>query len=194
MDTKEALRRLEDTVSVYIQELDRYSLEQLLWKPATDEWSLGQMYMHLIQSAQFMQLRNVSLSLAPIDDPAVPAEAKTKLGEELFATGSFPPDRVKVPASPQYTPSQPESKEQLVEGLRDTVRRMAEIEPAVASAFDQTTQVGSDAEDCAIRQRVVHPRLGGLNALEWFCLVEMHYRHHMLQKKRLELAWREVHA
>lgn len=189
MDTKEILRKFEDTVSGYLQELDRFTLEQLLWKPTADEWSLGQMYMHLIQSAQFMQLRNVALCLSPKDDPAVSSTRKTKQGENLFAAGSFPPDRIHVPASPQYTPTQPGSKEQLADGLRDTVRRMVEIEPAVASAVDQMTPAQVETGYEAPVHLVDHPRLGGLNALEWFCLVEMHYRHHLHQKKRLDDAW-----
>ena len=197
MDTKETLRKFENTVDDYVRELERFGMEQLLWKPAEDEWSLGQMYMHLIRSAQFMHLRNVALCLAPNGNPAVSAEGKTKAGEELFEEGSFPPTRVRVPPSPQYTPLLPDNKEQLVDGLRDTVRRMAEIEPAVALAFAASTQAsvpGPASATEVVRNTVVHPRFGGLNALEWFQLIEMHYRHHLLQKKRLDDAWREVNG
>ncbi|SEU09457.1 DinB family protein [Paenibacillus sp. NFR01] len=192
MDTKETLRNFEETVNGYIRDLDSTSLEQLLWKPAEDEWSLGQMYMHLIGSAQYMQLRNAALCLEPGDSPK--RAEKTKLGEDVFQAGSFPPDRVRVPPSPQYTPLQPDSKEQLVGGLRDTVRLMTEIEPAIAAAFVPVTQgeLGSDRE--SVRNTVLHPRLGGLNALEWFGLIEMHYRHHLLQKARLDNAWREANG
>ncbi|MFC7678906.1 DinB family protein [Paenibacillus sp. GCM10028914] len=194
MNTKETLRKFEETVSGYIQELDGSSLEQLLWKPAEDEWSLGQMYMHLIRSAQFMQLRNAALCLEPGDSPEVSRAGKTKLGEDVFKTGSFPPDRIRVPASPQYTPPQPDSKEQLVDGLRDTVRRMVEIEPTIASEFEPVTQVRLEPGKEIVRNTVLHPRLGGLNALEWFRLIEMHYRHHLLQKMHLDDTWREAHG
>ncbi|MCY9591033.1 DinB family protein [Paenibacillus chitinolyticus] len=198
MNTKEMLRKFEETVSGYIRELDGVSLEQLLWKPAEDEWSLGQMHVHLINSAQFMHLRNVAMCLAPNGNPAVSSTGKTKPGEEVFGAGSFPPDRVQVPPSPQYTPPQPEGKEQLVDGLRDTVRRMTEIEPAVVAAFDPVAQAisesGKDTDFELVRNTVVHPRFGGLNALEWFQLIEMHYRHHLLQRKRLDDAWRAAHV
>lgn len=194
MNTKETLRKFEETVSGYIQQLDGSSLEQLLWKPAEDEWSLGQMYMHLIRSAQFMQLRNAALCLEPGGSLEVSQAGKTKLGEDVFKTGSFPPDRIRVPASPQYTPPQPDSKEQLVDGLRDTVRRMVEIEPTIASEFEPVTQVRLEPGKEIVRNTVLHPRLGGLNALEWFRLIEMHYRHHLLQKMRLDDAWREAHG
>jgi hypothetical protein len=186
MDTKEILHKFEETVNGYMQQLEDCSLEQLLWKPTGDEWSLGQMYMHLVGSAQFMQLRNAALCLEPGDSPEVSQMGKTELGEKLFKSGSFPPDRIRVPPSPQYTPQQPESKDQLAEGLRATVRRMAELEPGIAS------QVCSAPGKELVRNTVLHPRFGGLNALEWFRLTEMHYRHHMLQGKRLEEAWRQV--
>ncbi|WP_438434041.1 DinB family protein [Gorillibacterium sp. sgz500922] len=193
MDAKETLRTFEETVSGYFQEINGLSLDQLLWKPAEDEWSLGQMYMHLIRSAQFMQLRNAALCLEPGGSPEVAHTGKTKPGEVLFKTGSFPPERIRVAPSPQYTPPQPESKEQLVDGLRDTLRRMVEIEPRIASEFDPVIQVRREAGKEIVRNTVLHPRFGGLNAWEWFRLVEMHYRHHLLQKRRLDDAWRETH-
>ncbi|WP_405081035.1 hypothetical protein ACI48J_26855 [Paenibacillus chitinolyticus] len=42
MRVPESLRKFKETVSGYIRELDGVSLEQLLWKPSEDEWSLGQ--------------------------------------------------------------------------------------------------------------------------------------------------------
>ncbi|CAH0122623.1 MULTISPECIES: DinB family protein [unclassified Paenibacillus] len=193
MDTKETLRKFEETVSGYIRELDGTSLDQLVWKPAEDEWSLGQMYMHLIRSAQFMHLRNAALCLEPNGSPEVSRAGKTKQGEELFQTGSFPPVRIRVPPSPQYTPPQPESKQQLADGLRETVRRMIEIEPAIASEFDPVSLARLEPGKEIVRNTVLHPHFGGLNALEWFQLIEMHYRHHLRQKKRLYEAWREAH-
>jgi hypothetical protein len=80
--------------------------------------------------------------------------------------------RVHVPPSPQYTPGQPESKDQLVQGLNVVMQKMKEIEPTIENAPLQNT--------------VSHPRLGALNAKEWFMLIEMHYRHHLLQKERLK--------
>ncbi|WNQ11456.1 DinB family protein [Paenibacillus aurantius] len=196
MNTKEMLLQFEETVDQYIRDLKDYSLEQLLWKPAEDEWSLGQMFGHLIGSAQFLHLRNVALCLEPDGSPAVSTIGKTQPGEEVYSAGSFPPVRVQVPPSPQYTPPQPESKDQLVDGLRNVVRRMVEMEPAVAAAFDpgsrELWEPGKEPAVELVPPTVAHPRFGGLNALEWFQLIEMHYRHHFLQKKRLEDAWREM--
>lgn len=60
----EALEHFEKTANHYLMELDTFSMEQLLRQPGEGEWSLGQMVQHLIQSALYMQLRNIDQCLA----------------------------------------------------------------------------------------------------------------------------------
>lgn len=170
--TKKALQRFEETATYYIDELDLFSLEQLKQKPSDTEWSIGQMIQHLIHSALYMQLHNVDQCLAPSGGSCLPITEKTKDGNAVFAQRSFPPIRIQVPPSPQYTPDQPESKTQLTQGLKTVILRMKEIEPVLEKAPRQKT--------------VTHPSLGGLCAEEWFLLVEMHFRHHLLQLNRLK--------
>ncbi len=250
MHVDRVVRSLEHTVNTYIQELEPVSLEQLLWQPAPNEWSLGQMIMHLIGSAQGMHLANVRQCLALGKQSAqvqereklsagncieavrvVQEEAhyveKTAQSEALFQYGSFPAERIHVPPSPQYTPLQPDNKMQLKEGLQETMRQMAELAPAVRDVWAKLA-ITDSVEKCALEiangislhegmtsntvdfagapgvqdssgnhasahslslPTVAHPRLGGLNAWEWFWLVEMHYRHHIHQQQRLEEAW-----
>ncbi|OCT11339.1 hypothetical protein A8709_06610 [Paenibacillus pectinilyticus] len=170
--TKLALLRFEETATQYMHELDQFSLEQLRQKQSDNEWSIGQLIQHLISSALYMQLRNLEQCLMPSQDPMAPRTEKTELGVAIFSQGSFPPIRVHVPPSPQYTPEQPESKEELIQGLHTVIQRMKDIEPTLEKASKQHI--------------VSHPRFGGLCAEEWFLLVEMHYRHHLLQLNRLK--------
>ncbi|MDQ0062711.1 DinB family protein [Paenibacillus harenae] len=170
--TAEALQAFEATVGRYLVELENLDMEQLHAKPNEEEWSIGQMYMHLIQSAQFMHLRNVDQCLAGSEAVLRSTGEKTENGKAAFELGSFPPIRIRVPASPQYTPQQPECKEQLIEGLRGVVERMKRTEIALSQAVEGN--------------KILHPGFGALNATEWFLLVEMHYRHHLLQLERLQ--------
>lgn len=170
--TAEALQAFEAVVGRYLIELDSLDMEQLIKKPNEEEWSIGQMYMHLIQSAQFMHLHNVDQCLAGSEATVDAIEEKTERGKEAFQLGSFPPVRIRVPASPQYTPKQPESKEQLMEGLNGTVERMKRTESALSKVPES--------------KKMVHPGFGALNANEWFLLIEMHYRHHLSQLERLK--------
>ncbi|GGG70484.1 DinB family protein [Paenibacillus radicis (ex Gao et al. 2016)] len=170
--TTEALQAFEATIERYLVELENLDMEQLLAKPNEEEWSIGQMYMHLIQSAQFLQLRNVDQCLAGSEAVLGSTGEKTDNGRAAFELGSLPPIRIRVPASPQYTPQQPESKKQLIEGLHSVAERMKRTEIALSQAVEGNT--------------ILHPGLGALNATEWFLLVEMHYRHHLLQLERLK--------
>ncbi|MGD8192055.1 DinB family protein [Brevibacillus ginsengisoli] len=171
MNTTETLQRFEELANHYLEELNQFSIEQLLEKPTEEEWSLGQMYIHLIQTALYMQLRNIDQCRTMKESAQEQAGAKSEAGMAVFAQGGFPAIRIQVPPSAQYTPQQPESKEQIIEGLQTVLQRMREIEPILHEIPTEHT--------------VDHPRFGGLNAQEWFALIEMHYRHHLHQKKRL---------
>ncbi|OWR31787.1 hypothetical protein CDO73_04715 [Saccharibacillus sp. O23] len=180
------LQSVERSTAHYLEQMEALSLEQLRRQPADDEWSLGQMLLHLAQAALRMQFENARRSLADADTASEPAPApseedsptgKTEAGEATFRAGSFPPDPVKVPASPQYTPLQPGSKAQIRAALEEVLEALRELEPEAARSASQRT--------------ALHPRLGGLTAAEWLRLTEMHYRHHRLQEARL-LAWLEA--
>ncbi|PYI52954.1 DinB family protein [Paenibacillus flagellatus] len=171
MNTKQSLERFERIAHEYVRQLDRYDMDQLTRIPAEGEWSLGQVYVHLINAANRMQLGNVELCRTKDPDPAANA-GKSERGEAAFAAGRFPPIRVRVEPSPHYTPLQPESKEQLAAALHELAGRMRDVEPTLADIPETAT--------------VPHPAFGGLNAKEWFELVEMHFRHHLLQKERLD--------
>ena len=173
--TNEILNSFETTVERYVAELNLLNMDELLQKENEEEWSIGQMYMHLIQSALFMQLRNIEHGLAKNEHTVDVDAEKTELGSQVFEAEQFPPVRVKVPASPQYTPLQPESKEQLTQGLQQVVNRMRSTAAVLA------------LEEAATSSKVLHPRLGALNVQEWFHLIEMHYKHHLLQLDRLKM-------
>lgn len=170
-NTQEILTRMEEWTQNYITAMEAYSLEQLQRKPSPDEWSLGQMLLHLIQTALYMQLRNIEACREGADNSVVTNRGKTDAGDATFAQGGFPPVRIKVPATPQYTPAQPESKDQIRSGMYAVLVKMNELAPVLSSIPSEYT--------------VEHPRLGGLNAGEWFALTEMHFRHHMFQMERL---------
>ncbi|MNY73733.1 hypothetical protein D3C86_2125930 [compost metagenome] len=51
--------------------------------------------------------------------------------------------------------------------------------------IDRMKEVLPQLEKGTMQNTVPHPRFGPLNAQEWFLLIEMHYRHHLLQMDRL---------
>lgn len=180
MNTREIIKQLEEHTDQYLREVEALGMEQLKWKESDEDWSLGQMYLHLIHSALYMQLSNVETCISNVEQPPVLNAGKSQVGETVFSQGAIPPIRIQVPASPQYTPPQPESKEQIVKGFQTVLQRMEETAPRL----DASTSL----------HKVMHPGFGALDAREWFALIEMHYRHHFLQQERLKKAWTNVQA
>lgn len=172
INTTETLKRIEELTHQYLNELHPLSIEQLKIQSNENEWSLGQLYLHLIKTAIFMQIGNIEKCRSQSTDAVDTVGEKTEAGEAVFKLGGFPPERIRVPASPQYTPEQPVSKQQIIDGMHTVLQRMKEIEPLL--------------EDISAKCTSLHPRLGALNAKEWFALIEMHYRHHLLQLERLK--------
>ncbi|KMN36242.1 DinB family protein [Lysinibacillus sp. LK3] len=175
--TTEVLKSFELTVERYLAELTKLNMDKIHRKLNEEDWSIGQMYVHLIQSA-FMHLHNVEQCLAGSESTFNPTKEKTEQGKIVFKLEQFPAVRIKVPASPNYTPQPPESMEHLVEGLHSVVERMRNTESVLLQV--------------PVSNKILHPAFGALNAQEWFMLIEMHYRHHFLQLDRLKsLAFEE---
>lgn len=172
MNTRESLSQLETTISYYLEQLQGVSEEQLTRQPAEEKWSIGQLYVHLIQATQFMSLRNIGLCQEGEPESIIVGGTKSDAGVGVFQLGGFPDIKIHVPPSPQYTPKQPNNKEELAEGLHNIVERMKAIEPILAGIPEEHS--------------ASHPRLGELNAKEWYCLVEMHFRHHLKQLSSLQ--------
>lgn len=147
-----------------------YTPEEFSRKPADDAWSIGQLYEHLVSGTRYLHLRNIDRCLS--GDGVAARGSKTLPGKIVFLLGSFPPRRIKVPPSPEYTPVQPESTEAMSASLEALVEEMK----AVADRISSTRATG----------KTRHPALGMLSADEWYRLVEMHFRHHLHQKSRLD--------
>lgn len=169
MNTSEILKQFEEVADTYLTALEGYSTEQFTKKPAPDEWSLGQLYTHLINAGVFMQLKSIEQCAS---GEATVGEGKTEAGEKLMEAGMFPPIAIKVPDSPQYTPANPETIEEVKTRFLKFIDKMREIEPSVA--------------DIPADRTAPHPRLGHLNAMEWYQLVPMHFAHHLRQKAKLD--------
>jgi hypothetical protein len=169
MDTKSVLQEFEKVAAYYITELERYSDDQFAQKPSADQWSVGQMYNHLIQFCLFVQLKAID-ACASLHAPT--NGEKSEAGQQIFQNGGFPPVKIKVPASPEFTPKNPESKEEVKQNLLSVIDKVREAESKLAS-------IPPD-------RQVAHPRLGYLNAVEWFQLVVMHFKHHLRQKQELD--------
>ncbi|WP_226545643.1 DinB family protein [Bacillus thuringiensis] len=162
------MKKFEELATYYMEELEKYSIEQFKMKPSSEEWSLGQMYNHLIAST-YMQLD--AIAKCRTEAPSV-TNKKTDMGEKVYKLGAFPNIQIKVPNHPGYTPENPSNKEEIQKRIVELITVVKDIEPTLSSI----------PGDC----KVEHPGLGYLHAAEWFQLISMHFAHHLRQKERLE--------
>lgn len=166
----EIFYHFEKTARLWLVDLNKYTDEQFARKPSETQWSIGQVYYHLVVGTRNFHLRACKRGLEHRGE--VTEGGKTLAGKIVFLLGSFLPVKIHVPPSPEYTPKQPESRAEMREGLLKLIETMRALAPQI----DHASPV----------QKWKHPALGMLNAVEWYRLIEIHFRHHLRQKARLD--------
>lgn len=161
--------QFEKTARFWLVSLNDYTEAQFAQKPE-GQWSIGQVYYHLVVGTEKFHLRACQKCLEHRGE--VVEGGKTLPGKIVFLLGSFLPVRIHVPPSDDYTPKQPPSRAEMRDGLLRLIETMRTLAPQI----DHASPV----------QKWKHPRLGMLNAEEWYRLIEMHFRHHLRQKQRLD--------
>ena len=161
---------LTHTIDVYLSCLTYYSLDQLRIQPSTESWSMGQLYEHLIWDSQFY-IEQIQFCMNNNDHADEPMSASALT---LFQNNALPDIRIKGNAKHATLP-QPESKEFLIQALTD-VRDQFQMQH---SLLIQSKNNGKSR----------HSGLGYFNASEWYQFADMHFRHHLKQKQRIEDFW-----
>jgi hypothetical protein len=97
----------------------------------------------------------------------------TLLGRLMMFTGRFPPVKVKMPqALAEKTPVNKISKEEAKNLLVKCRKRIDDTTPLVKNSSPGP--------------RYKHPRLGMLNAMQWYKFIRIHLKHHLDQLERIE--------
>ena len=158
-------------IDLWEKELKNYDLETLIKKPTDESWSLGQVYTHLISATLGYHSTQLETCLASTENAS---KRKNFKGFMVYnVLHSFPKIKIKVPASNAYTPKQPDSKEEIINGLY-SVRKKIKISLALLEARGK-------------QGKAPHPAFSYLNAGEWYKMVEMHFKHHLRQKADIDV-------
>lgn len=157
-----------DTIDIWISELDRFDLAHLLLKPDSGSWSLGQLYNHIIDDTGWF-IGQLEISLADTVNRNVPMSEAAKT---LFTNGSFPNQRIQGDPLSVEKVKQPKS----IEELRTGLEQLKFNTNVIWSKMKNMQQFGKSE----------HPGLGFFNCFEWLQYSEMHMRHHLRQKERIE--------
>ncbi len=168
------LQKLENqthkAIDYWINEYKRYSWEQIIKKPSEHEWSMGQVGIHLWMSAKGFFFRNAENCLNK--EGVETGKAKKFAAHLIFTFRTLPPVKYEMPRQVAVQPNQPESLEQLIGKLEDIKK--------LASTYIQRIPQSDP------NLKIKHPFLGWLNTAEWIELCNIHFRHHIRQKIRIE--------
>ena len=123
--------------------------------------------MHLIDNTHyyFEQIISCVSHNDNVTEEASP-EAKT-----MFLNNDFPDEVVEGPLENLDTP-QPDSKEHLMSSLIKLKQEVRNVEVLISES--------------QFKGKTKHPGLNYFNANQWLQFAEMHFRHHLRQKKRID--------
>jgi len=155
------------TIDIWIHSIQQYNFEQLCTQPDANSWSVGQVCMHLANDTNwFIEQIKICVSNNENTDKTMLPFAQT-----MFLCNSFPDERLTNPANVNMP--QPASKEALLQLFINLKKDMNDA--AMQIAISKSTG------------KTKHPGLHYFNANEWLQFSEMHLRHHLKQKERIEI-------
>ena len=167
--------KFNETIDIWIDELSRFTIGQLKIKPDEKSWSLGQVYNHLIEETNWF---NGQIEMTLGNDKNI-NEATSDDAKILFRRGSFENKRFQSDPFISDNVKQPTT----VANLKSEIEQLKKDTNEIWVKIINTTNYGKSE----------HPGLGFLNCYEWIQYSEMHMRHHLNQKKRIEDFLKSIH-
>lgn len=167
MDIKNILEQFDQTMCVWITQLNRYNYQQLCLQPNAKSWSLGQVYEHLIADTEYY-FQQIYHCLSTNENAQ---EDMADMAKEWFQNNSFP--KVKLVGPPgNEAPPNPLNMHKLMNDLKKLKILM--------------NKIGMEILKSPNKGKTKHPGFLYFNAAEWFQFAEMHFRHHLQQKERID--------
>lgn len=162
-------KAIDAALDSYRAQLDTIPDELFAEPPKGGGWSFAEVYSHILQTTLGSA---IALERCAHNNCKPTTGGLTFLGSLMMFTGRFPPVRVKVPEKIEAKmPALKISKEEAKNLLVKCRKRVDEIAPSIKDALPET--------------RHKHPRLGMLNADQWFKFIRVHLQHHLKQLQRL---------
>lgn len=172
MEIDQLINNFNITLHLWIRELDQYDFFKLCLQPEPDSWSIGQVYFHLIEETTwFISQIKICLSSDENQYEQMTPEAKLQLYNNCFPDKRFK-GSVDIQNQPQPT------------GLAQLREEMIKLKMFV-------NEIGEDIVKNKNKGKTKHPGHNFFSAKEWFQYAEMHCRHHLKQKERIDIFLKE---
>ncbi|WDF78851.1 DinB family protein [Mucilaginibacter sp. KACC 22773] len=170
MSTVKERRYINAALDNYREILDTIPDEQFTETPPGGGWSYAEVYSHILQATL-----GSSIALERCTHGSCPPtkDGVTWAGRLLLLLGVFPPVKVKIPDTvADKMVAGKISKEDAKNLIIKCRKRVDATAPLI------------DASSAASRYK--HPRLGMLNARQWFRFIRIHLEHHLKQLERIK--------
>ena len=155
-------------IDLWISELNKFSHDQLLLKPDTNSWSMGQLYMHILNDTNWY-INQMNLS---IEDTQNCHREMNEEGKALFERSSFEDKKIAGDPILSAQIKQPQSIDSLIKDY--TILK------------DEMNLVWKKMYEASSHGKSEHPGLGYFTGHQWLRFAEMHMRHHLKQKDNIE--------
>lgn len=158
---------LAESLLTWQNALEHYGLSQLHYKPLPSQWSIGQLYLHLIGDTTFY----LDQAAACFEDAAHINESCNEFAQKILSDNAFPDIQIEGHPNNQFIP-QPGSK-QVLQNELEAIGRRARM---LAERYATHPTEGKS----------LHPGFGYLSLPQWLQLAALHFNHHLRQKQRLD--------
>jgi hypothetical protein len=170
MNIAKERKAIDDALDNYRAELDKIPDEFFTKTPPGGGWSYAEVYSHILKATLGS---TIALERCTHNNCEPTKKGLSILGHYVLLTGTFPPVKTKMTeALAAKMPAEKISKEDAKNLLVKCRKRVDDINPLIKNAPEAA--------------RYKHPRLGLLNAGQWFKFIRIHLNHHLKQLQRIE--------
>ncbi|MEB0263947.1 MULTISPECIES: DinB family protein [unclassified Mucilaginibacter] len=170
MNIAKERRAIDTALDTYRQLLDGFSDEHFIQTPPMGGWSYAEVYDHILKSSLGS---TIALERCTHNNCPPTKKGMGFWGHYVMATGLFPPFKVKVP---EAVADKIAPKKINIEDAKNLIIK-------TRKRIEGVTCLIADAKENA---RWLHPRLGMLNAAQWFKFTRAHLQHHIKQLERIK--------
>ncbi|HEY2583565.1 MAG TPA: DinB family protein [Mucilaginibacter sp.] len=170
MNIAKEYKTIEAALDDYRMQLDIIPDELFTVTPPGGGWSYAEVYSHILKTTLGSSI-NVERCANGTSEPT--KKGPTFIGRLMMLTGKFPPVSIKVPkAVADKMPVEKINKEEAKNLIIKCRKRIIGVMPLIKRSSPDS--------------RSKHPRLGMLNAHQWFKFIRIHALHHLEQLARIQ--------
>ncbi|OOQ58560.1 DinB family protein [Mucilaginibacter pedocola] len=169
MNIAKERRAIESALDEYRRQLDGFTEDAFATTPPIGGWSYSEVYDHILKSSLGS---SIALERCTHNNCPPTKKGMNFWGYYMMLTGNVPPFKTNVP---EAVAAKVAPKKIEIEEAKNLIIK-------VRKRIESTAQLVASASP---RARWEHPRLGMLNASQWFKFIRVHLQHHLEQLDRI---------